>query len=362
MQERFSYVVPVSETGWHFPASGEVSFTWDYDARSSALLELYAKGKREQWDAEARIDWTLPVDPDDPMQMDEQVLPLHGTPLWAKLSERQKSEIRYHSQVFNLSQFLHGEQGALVCAARIVKDVPRIESKFYAATQVMDEARHVEAYRRLLKEKFRFAYPISRPLRTLLEQALNDARWDFTYLGMQVLIEGLALVAFQRIRDYSRNVLCQAVNAYVMQDEARHVAFGRLALRDYYPQLTEAERREREEFVIEGSYHLRDRFNSPELWEQLGFEPRDVLPVVDGADGQVRFRKRLFSRIVPTVRDIGLWSERVRKAYADLGAEKYFHTDAREMLENDARVAEAFDRQMRQGFVTVGKPGSDPDS
>jgi hypothetical protein len=249
-----------------------------------------------------------------------------------------------------------------VCAARIVKDAPRIESKFYAATQVMDEARHVEAYRRLLKEKFRFAYPISKPLKTLLEQTLNDPRWDFTYLGMQVLIEGLALVAFQRIRDYSRNPLCQAVNAYVMQDEARHVAFGRLALRDYYPQLTEAERREREEFVIEGSYHLRDRFNSPELWEQLGFDARDVLPVVDGADGQVRFRKRLFSRIVPTVRDIGLWSERVQKAYADLGAEKYFQTDAREMLENDARVAEAFDRQMREGFGKSGKSGSDPDS
>src|SRR6185295_10840824 len=150
---------------------------------------------------------------------------------------------------------------------------------FYAATQVMDEARHVEAYRRLLAEKFRFAYPISRPLRTLLEQALGDKRWDFTYLGMQVLIEGLALVAFQRIRDYSRNRLCQAVNAYVMQDEARHVAFGRLALRDYYPQLSAAERREREEFVIEGSALLRDRFNAPEMWERLGIDLKEALPL-----------------------------------------------------------------------------------
>lgn len=355
MSAEFRYVMPVEETQWRIPASGEVAFTWDYDARSTELLQLYSKGKQQQWDAETRIDWSLEVDPDDPMQMDESVLPLYGTELWKKLSERQRSDLRYHSQVFNLSQFLHGEQGALVCAARIVKDAPQLESKFYAATQVMDEARHVEAYRRLLKDKFRFAYPISRPLKTLLEQALNDPRWDFTYLGMQVLIEGLALVAFQRIRDYSRNPLCQAVNAYVMQDEARHVAFGRLALRAYYPQLTDAERREREEFVIEGSYHLRDRFNSPEMWEQLGYDPKDVLPVVDAAEGQIRFRKRLFSRIVPTVRDIGLWSEKVRRAYTELGGIQYENTDAQAMLDNDARVAEDFDRQMREGFTKEEK-------
>jgi hypothetical protein len=167
---------------------------------------------------------------------------------------------------------------------------------------------------------------------------------------MQVLIEGLALVAFQRIRDYSRNALCQAVNAYVMQDEARHVAFGRLALRDYYPELTEAERREREEFVIEGSYHLRDRFNSPELWERLGYDSKEIEKTLDGAEGQIRFRKRLFSRIVPTVRDIGLWSERVQKAYADLGGIQYAGTNAQEMLDNDAKVAEEFDRKMKEGY------------
>jgi hypothetical protein len=355
MAKTFTYALPVEETQWSFPSSGEVAFTWDYDARSDELLQLYSKGKQQQWDADTRIDWSLSVDPDDPMQMDDQVVPLYGTDLWKKLSERQRSDLRYHSQVFNLSQFLHGEQGALVCSARIVQNVPRIESKFYAATQVMDEARHVEAYRRLLSEKFKFAYPISKPLKTLLEQALNDKRWDFTYLGMQVLIEGLALVAFQRIRDYAKNPLCQAVNAYVMQDEARHVAFGRLALRDYYPELTEAERREREEFVIEGSYHLRDRFNSPEMWECLGFDVKEVMTTLDQAEGQIRFRKRLFSRIVPTVRDIGLWSERVQKAYTELGGIQYAAVNAQNMLDNDAKVAEEFDRRMKEGFTVPAK-------
>jgi len=145
------------------------------------------------------------------------------------------------------------------------------------------------------------------------------------------------------------------VNAYVMQDEARHVAFGRLALRDYYPELTDAERREREEFVIEGSYHLRDRFNSPEMWEQLGYDVKEVLKVLDGAEGQIRFRKRLFSRIVPTVRDIGLWSDKVQKAYADLGGMQYANTNAQEMLDNDAKVAEEFDRKMQEGFAVTTK-------
>ena len=277
------------------------------------------------------------------MQIVEEMMPLYGTPLYARLSARQKSDLRYHSQVHNLSQFLHGEQGALVCAARIVKDVPTLESKFYAATQVMDEARHVEAYRRLLKDKFRFAYPISPPLKRLLEQALADRRWDFTYLGMQVLIEGLALAAFQRIRDYAKNALCQAVNAYVMQDEARHVAFGRIALREYYPQLSDAERREREEFVIEGSYFLRDRLNSAEMWEAIGIEPKDAMDAHYASEGQVRFRKRLFSRIVPTVKDIGLWGEGVRNAFVDMGAIEFADIDSRAVLEQDQRVAEEFD-------------------
>ena len=351
MSTLFRYTLPVEETHWKFQGAGETTFTWNYDAASEDLLKLYSKGKQQQWDAEKRIDWSLEVDPDDPMQMDDSVVPLYGTPLWNRMSDKQKSELRYHSQVFNLSQFLHGEQGALICAARIVQDVPTIESKFYAATQVMDEARHVEAYRRLLTEKFRFVYPISKPLKTLIEQALTDKRWDFTYLGMQVLIEGLALVAFQRIRDYSKNPLCQAVNAYVMQDEARHVAFGRLALRDYYPQLSDAERREREEFVIEGCYHLRDRFNSPEMWERLGIDLKDALREVDGSEGQIRFRKRLFSRIVPIVKDIGLWSERVRKVYAEMGVVHYGDADAQTMLDRDDQVAEEFDRLLGKNPV-----------
>ena len=168
-----------------------------------------------------------------------------------------------------------------------------------------------------------------------------------TYLGMQILIEGLALAAFQRIRDTAKNPLAAAVNAYVMQDEARHVAFGRLALRDYYPQLSEAERGEREEFVVEACYHMRDRFNQREVWECVGLPVEECIQATMQSDQMRQFRTRLFTRIVPTVKDIGLWGQRVQKAYADMGVLDLASVDAEALLENDARVALEFDAGQR---------------
>jgi hypothetical protein len=211
----------------------------------------------------------------------------------------------------------------------------------------MDEARHVEAYSRLLHEKFELAYPITHGLKSLLESGLSDSRWDMTYLTMQILIEGLALAAFQRIRDQSKNPLAAAVNAYVMQDEARHVAFGRLALRDYYPQLTDAERAEREEFVVDACWHMRDRFNQLEVWQRLGLPVEECIRLVDESESMQVFRSRIFSRIVPTVKDIGLWGDKVQQAFAAMGAIQFAGVDAAALLEQDSRVAEEFDARTR---------------
>ena len=48
---------------------------------------------------------------------------------------------------------MHGEQGALICTAKIVETVPWIDAKYYASTQVMDEARHVEVFAKYLDTK-----------------------------------------------------------------------------------------------------------------------------------------------------------------------------------------------------------------
>ncbi len=337
------YALPVDQTGWRFEDKSEISFAWEYDAPRAQLLKLYSKAKNEQWDQATRIDWSIDLDPENPMQLDDRMISIAGTEMWTKLTPKEKANVRRHAQAWNVSQLMHGEQGALIATAKIVQMAPNMDAKFYAATQVMDEARHVETYSRLLHEKFELAYPMTKPLKTLLEQGLSDSRWDFVYLCMQVLIEGLALAAFQRLRDYSKNPLAVAVNAYVMQDEARHVAFGRIALQDYYKHLTDLERAEREEFLVEGCYLMRDRFDAREMWEQIGFPIDQVLEAAAVSESQRIFRAQLFSRIVPTVRDIGLWGPKVRQAYADMGVMQFADTDIAAKLAADEDWARDLD-------------------
>jgi hypothetical protein len=355
MSTMFRYALPVEQTGWQVGTQMDASFAWEYEDGRAKLLNLYDTAKKHQWDAALRIDWSQPLDPGNPMRLDDRGLAIAETPLWAKLPETERARVRTHVQAHTLSQFLHGEQGALMVAARLVQAAPQMDAKFYAATQTMDEARHVEAYSRLLHEKFDIVYPITPGLKSLLDDILSDSRWDFCYLGMQVLIEGLALAAFQRYRDSAHNPLIQAVNAYVMQDEARHVAFGRIALRDLYPQLTDHERAEREDFVIEACRHMRDRFDQREVWENLGFGAELARIALDSQTIKA-FRRRLFTRIVPVVKDIGLWSPKVRQAFVDMDAIEFADVDVDALLEQDQKAAEEFDARRHVADAIAAAP------
>jgi hypothetical protein len=337
------YAADPGSLDWEVPSQFPTTFRWEYQDGREKLLNLYAKGKRLQWDAETRIDWSQDLDPENPQQMPDETIPIFGSTVWDGLDQAGRANLRHHFQAWQLSQFMHGEQGALVCTAKIVQQVPSIDAKFYAATQVIDEARHVEAFSRLLHEKFDLVYPINPHLQQLLEETLRESRWDFTYLGMQVLIEGVALAAFGTIRDYSQNDLAASVNAYVMQDEARHVAFGRLALSDYYPQLTDKERDEREEFAAEGCWLLRDRFLAEEVWENLGFPVDECKRHVDQSDFMRIYRTNLFTRIVPTMKAIGLWGPRIRKTYEQMGVMGYAETDVEALSAHDEAVGMDFD-------------------
>jgi hypothetical protein len=337
------YVLPVGAMGWSLNAPVRTEFTWEYDKARSDLLALYEKGKRQQWNAADRIDWNQDLDPENPMLLPDDTISLCGTELWNRLPPKRIAELRRYLQALQISQFMHGEQGALICAAKIVQQVQGIDAKFYAATQVVDEARHVEAYSRLLHDKFDIVFPINQQLQALIGDVIERSEWDFTYLGMQVVIEGLALAAFQGIRDKAKNRLAAQVNAYVMQDEARHVAFGRLALREYYPQLSDAERDRREEFLVDACYLMRDRLEPSYAWEAAGLDVKECHELHYNSVVTAKFRSRLFSRIVPTVRDIGLWGPRVRDAFDKLGAMQFADRDSAVMLAEDNRVAEEHD-------------------
>ncbi|MEV5506083.1 ferritin-like domain-containing protein [Streptomyces orinoci] len=344
MTTRQLYVKP-TEPGWEVPASGAARFGWEYQDGRERLLALYQKGKDKQWDAGKRLDWDLEVDPDDPLGVPDENLTVYGTRYWDLMSEADKRQLRHHFASWQFSQFLHGEQGALVCASRIVESVPDLDAKFYSATQAMDEARHVEIYSRFLHEKIGLLYPINDNLRALLGDTLRDSRWDMPYLGMQVLIEGLALAAFGMLRDTTDKPLPKQILTYVMQDEARHVAFGRLALRDYYRQLTEAELREREEFVIEGCYLMRDRLRGDEVLTNFGIPAGEAGELSERSQFLQVFRKLLFSRIVPCVKDIGLWGERLQRAYADMGVFELGDANLDLLMAQDEELAEQLDAQ-----------------
>ena len=340
-----NYVLPVDQTGWKIDGAGSTTFRWDYDKGGMPLLNLYEKGKEQQWNASDRIDWSQDLDPENPASLDDTAIPIYGSDVWNRLTASERANVRRHMQAWQHSQFLHGEQGGLVCCAKLVQQAPNLDAKYFAATQVMDEARHVEIYSRLLREKFALAYPITPPLKALLDDVVRDSRWDMTYLGIQVLIEGLALAAFRLYRDDATNPLVGAISAYVMQDEARHVAFGQIVLRDYYPHLTEAERKEREEFVIEGCYRLRDRFLCGEVWETVGLPAAECTRFAEQSQTMNGFRLRLFSRIVPLIREIGLCGPKVRQAFAKMGVLQLANVDLSSLILEDGLAAARFDRR-----------------
>jgi hypothetical protein len=346
-------VTPVSRDTWNVPMAGDTRFTWEYDGGRDRLLSLYQKGKDKQWDAQLRIDWDVEVDPVNVAGLPPEFNPLFGSDIWAKMNQKEQDEFGRHQGSWLFSQFLHGEQGALNVSARIVQSVPDLDSKFYAATQTMDEARHVELYAKFVDEKIGRYYPVNQDLAKLLAESLSDSRWDLPYLGMQVLIEGLALAAFGLYRDMATNQLVKQLLAYVMQDEARHVAFGRLALKDYYAELTEKERAEREEFVVEGCYLMRDRFKGREIFEQMNLPVEECMTYVDNSDMYRLYQSLLFSRIVPCVRDIGLWGDKVQAAYADMGVLDNAKADLVALMRQDEEIAERYDEEKAERELAI---------
>jgi hypothetical protein len=339
------YALPADQATWDLTMTGAARFTWEYDDGRDRLLALYQKGKDKQWDSVRRIDWSLPIDPDDIMGIPDENSTLFGTPIWDRMSPSERKELGRQQIAWQFSQFLHGEQGAMICSARIVESAPDLDAKFYAATQTMDEARHAEIYSRFLQEKVGLFYPINGQLKSLLDDMLGDSRWDMPYLGMQVLLEGLALAAFGVLRDMTTVELPRQILAYVMQDEARHVAFGRLALRDHYRQLSAAELAEREEFVVESCYLMRDRLRGREVWERLGLDVAECGRYEEQSEGFREYLRLLFSRIVPCVRDIGLWGPRVQQAYIDMGVMDYARASLDHLMSADEEIADKLDRQ-----------------
>ncbi len=317
------------------PARGDAIFTWDYRRTRDGLAKLYEKAKTSQWNGSTDLDWSIDVDIEQVARemsgavnfFQQRMTDVEGSPVktWGD-----KEWLQFQMEAFNwrMSQFLHGEQGALLCTGKIVVTTPWIDAKYYAASQVMDEARHVEVFARYLDTKLDGHYPVNANLQLLINDVLGDSRWDMTYMGMQIMIEGLALAAFGFMHHITQEPLLKQLLRYVMSDEARHVAFGVLSLQEYYQGLSSAELRERQEFAFEAAIRMRDRLMMQAVWERMGIDRKTITETMFRlrAEGGNPFQSALFSKIVPNCKKLGLldagdgW---LRDRFTEIGVIEY---------------------------------------
>jgi hypothetical protein len=297
--------------------SFDTNYAWNYGSVKEGLRDLYEKAKREQWNGTQQLPWDTAVDPES------EIIPAAFNPLqdygpFKRLNAKEVAHFRHATISWQLSQFLHGEQGALITASQLVGAVPWADAKYYAASQTMDEARHVEVFSRYLREKLEWEWPINPNLKRLLDIILTDSRWDLKYLGMQILVEGLAMAAFANMHQLAEEPLVKELIHYVMRDEARHVAFGVLSLKGYYQEMPANELAEREDFVIEACLLMRDRLVGEEIAEAVGFDPAEVRVIILESPLIQMFRQALFARVVPNIKRLGLLTPRVRRAFEEM--------------------------------------------
>ena len=318
--------------------SNSAFFDWSYERDQPALGRLYDAAKKGQWNGDD-LPWHIDVDPYNPEVelMPEELNPMRDLLAYRRLSTKEQKSQRHSILAWMLSQFLHGEQGALFAACEVTEAVSWMDGKLYGSTQVVDEGRHVEVFHRYLDEKLQKVYQVNDNLFTIIDCLMTDNRWDLKFLGMQIMIEGLALGAFGTIRQTTQEPLLKELLKNVITDEARHVHYGVVALGDFYKnELNEKDRAEREDWAFEMSLLMRNRFLAHEFYdEHYGHTmsraewDRNLLQ----SDMMQMFRKTIFRRIIPNLARIGLLTDRIKHHYAAIGLLVYENDKAAPDLE-----------------------------
>ena len=332
---------------FHTPLVG--SYNWDYTDADTRIKKLYELGKELNWNGSIDLDWDNHIGKDEFPMKAELIARMEG-PL-SMLPDDQKLEYMRHDQAWALSQFLHGEQGALLVASQLVSCAPTYQAKLYAASQTFDEARHVEVFNRYIRNVHGMEYPINKNLKALLDKILTDPRWDLKFIGMQIIIEGLALAAFQTTKETTNCPLLRQLVHYVIRDEARHVTFGINYLEDYIKTLTPEEIEERAEFAYEACVISRERLINTKAEQRfLNMSEDEARNFQMETKSFEMFRNFLFSRVIPNLSRIGLLTDAVRPKFEALGLLEYeqapddFECDWAEMkkpLEKFGQIPEA---------------------
>ncbi|KAA0017686.1 ferritin-like domain-containing protein [Antrihabitans cavernicola] len=328
-------------------ANHSAHYTLSYQGDFTEMYDLYRRAVTNQWDGDADLPWNTDVAPDNHQAA---ILPRSFVPFDAiegfgvRLTALEERRLTWDVAAWILSQFMHGEQGALYAAAQVTESVQWMDGKLYGATQVMDEGRHLEVFLRYLDTKLEKIYTVNDNLFVIIDDLMTDGRWDIKFLGMQIMIEGLALGAFTTIYQQTREPLLKQLLKMVIQDEARHVHYGVLALREHFTKnLSESERREREDWAYEVALLMRNRFKMREIYDEW-FSHKISLKRWDEevlqAPGMLGFRNIMFQRLVPNLEYIGLMSDRIKAHYDKSGLTQYLGGKNATQLTADELTAE----------------------
>ena len=296
----------------------------DYVPTHAELETLYETAKKNQWNASTAIDWSRPVGTEGPV-LNVQMAFL-GTDFFPKLTTEQQKEAEIRLSAWRLSQFLHGEQGALVVCGQLVNSIPELDAKLYASTQVVDEGRHVEVFERYVK-KLHKIYPVDPLLKSLLDEILATNLWELKLLGMQMIVEGLAIAAFNVMRKQTGDQTLSQLLDYILQDEGRHVNFGYFALRRSIPHMEASKREFLEDFTFRACDHMyardeRTGFQSVKnVWNEMGLDGEAFwLDSVAHSQTTKAFNSFLFQdNLMPRLQRLGLISERISPRYREIG-------------------------------------------
>ena len=299
------------------------SYNWDYKVQDNRIKKLYELGKELEWNAEKDVDWSIPIPEvtDEAYAFFDDQWKNHKQ--YKKLSKEERMQFANDVNQWTVSQLLHGEQGALLVASQLTSCAPTFNAKLYAASQTFDEARHVEAFNKYLQTRLGKIMPIGKHLKALLDKILTDPRWDLKFIGMQIIIEGLALAVFSTMKETTSDPVLKRILGLVIRDEARHVTFGVNYLTSYVTTLTPEEKIEREDFCLEACTVMRNRFKQYEVWEKYGFDLEYTDEYSQKNALAARFQHLLFTRIMPNIKKIGLLPERLLPKYEQLGISQW---------------------------------------
>ena len=304
------------------------SYNWDYTVQDNRIKKLYELGKELNWNVEVDVDWTPEIITisDEEFEIEDNQWSRH--PEYKKWNTTERREFFKDLGSWGTSQFLHGEQGALLVASQLASCAPTFNAKLYAASQTFDEARHVEAFNKYIQTRLKRSWPIGRALKGLLDKILTDPRWDLKFIGMQVVIEGLALAAFQAAKDGTSDPVYKQMLEYIIRDEARHVTFGINYLTDFVQTLSEEEQIDRANFALEACTVSRNRLKAYEVWNKYGLNIEETEEYEKDNIFQTQFQDVLFSRIMPNLKKIGLLREELTPEYEKLGVMGYAEGDS----------------------------------